>query len=388
MLYQTLLRTYSKMQIRGWKRKAHIAHQHYKDTLIERSAIRNILLIKLYGIGNMVLFTPTLQEIKRLFPQAHVTLMTQNSCVEIIKGTDYYDDIIFYPPYTNYESDPVKFYREVTGLRGRKFDLIVSSFIMGDKTLPPLLYLLGAHYLVGYSIDGAEVYYTHILEYDKKRHEVDLNLDLLKVLGLEVHSPELDIKLTEKERAYASQFVIENGLAGKVVVGFHPGSDEPLKAKRWSKEGFAALGDLIYQTYGAHIMILGSEREGDYISEIGQLMSTTPLCLAGTTTLREAAALIERCHLFVSNDSGLMHIASAVKTPVIGIFGPTILDKNYPWGNKTINRTICKGLSCSPCYSFGGITCDEVKCLKEISVHDVMCEVHNMMRNISMRAHM
>jgi len=380
VLFEYFFDTFTKIALSYWRYRGNIILRRYKNEKAIKQNIKNILVIKLYGIGNMVLFTPTLQEIRRIFPRSKITLITQEHCVEVVKGCHYYDEVIFYPPVTTFDSTHQDFFKGVRRLRKKKFDLILSSFIMGDKRLPPLLSLLGAKYIVGYSIDGGEGCYTHILEYKSDKHEVELNLDLLRVLGINTNLPELYLQITLKERENTSKYLRENNLENKFLVGFHPGSDEPLKAKRWPKEKFAELGDLIQKTYGATILIFGDESENSYAIELGALMEKPPFCLTGKTSVREAAALIERCHLFVSNDSGLMHIASAVKTPVIGLFGPTILDKNYPWGDRKINRTIFKGIKCSPCYSFKGIDCSDIKCLKKISVSEVMGEIDDLIK--------
>jgi ADP-heptose:LPS heptosyltransferase len=102
-------------------------------------------------------------------------------------------------------------------------------------------------------------------------------------------------------------------------------------------------------------------------------MRKKPVIVAGDTDIRTTAMLIKKCALFISNDSGLMHIATAVKTPVIAIFGPTLWWKNHPWGKE--NLVIRKNLSCSPCYNYSTIKCRNIRCLETITVGEVFGKV-------------
>ncbi|PIV63342.1 MAG: hypothetical protein COS11_07960, partial [bacterium (Candidatus Ratteibacteria) CG01_land_8_20_14_3_00_40_19] len=126
----------------------------------------------------------------------------------------------------------------------------------------------------------------------------------------------------------------------------------------------------LIKTYNAQVIIFGGKQEISLAERVASLMKKNPIIAAGKTTLGETAALIERCNLFITNDSGLMHIACAVKTPVVAIFGPTDYRKTGPY---SINSAIIrKNLPCSPCYQRGKVKCKELDCFKLITVEEVL----------------
>ena len=164
-----------------------------------------------------------------------------------------------------------------------------------------------------------------------------------------------------------------------LIVGFHPGSFPDMKYKRWAPEKYAELGNFLCEKFNASIMIFGSSEEQDISEKILKLMRYPPIITTGKTTLRQAAAIIEKCDLFVSNDTGLMHIAAALNVPTIGIFGPTDPRKNSPRGKNT--TFIWKNFPCSPCYNTEkAIKCKEAKCLNSISVEEVLVRIKKILK--------
>jgi lipopolysaccharide heptosyltransferase II len=180
--------------------------------------------------------------------------------------------------------------------------------------------------------------------------------------------PEMELWLTEEDVAAADRFLTERGLmAGNTLIGIHPGGNQWIM-KRWPKEKFAALIDRLQDEYpGAEVLIFGGPDEEKLKRDIANLVKTTANpTVVNAMPLRETAALVKKCSLFIANDSSLMHIAAAVKTPVVGIFGPTSPPATGPYSNRSavvINRT-CQ-LDCRPCYNRVNFASIDFKCKHE-----------------------
>jgi heptosyltransferase-2 len=185
-------------------------------------------------------------------------------------------------------------------------------------------------------------------------HAVKQNLNLLKPLGI-CHENEttyqMKMWLTSADNAVSQQFFARHGITDDdTVIGFHPGSSNEwgMVYKRWPKKNFATLGDKIFREYPkAKILLFGGPDETELKSAIEHLMTPKPIIVSGTS-LRETAALIKKCDAFISNDSGLMHVAAAMKTPTVGIFGPTNPRATAPYGNGHI--VVAKDMACRPCW--------------------------------------
>jgi len=131
-----------------------------------------------------------------------------------------------------------------------------------------------------------------------------------------------------------------------LLVGLSPGAIYG-PAKRWPPERFATIGDWAIERWGAKVIVLGSQREQDICKSLSQTMKHTPVDVCGRTTLGEAMALIKRCHFFVTNDSGLMHVAAALGRPMVAIFGSTDPDATGPINQKA--KIVKHDIECAPC---------------------------------------
>lgn len=183
--------------------------------------------------------------------------------------------------------------------------------------------------------------------------------------------------VTSADKEYARELLLKNNVTeNEIVVGLHPGSGGQI-GKRWAKEKFVELGDELYEKYGAKVLLFGGPDEAGLKQDICALMKNKPVLVEGT--LKQTATVIGRCDLFISNDSGLMHIATAMGVPTIGVFGPTDPRRTSPWGEK--NTIVAKDMPCIPCYKYpffstnSRIECQRMDCLKTISVEDILLAV-------------
>lgn len=313
---------------------------------------RSILVVKPSGIGNMIMFTPALKALREFFPQARITIACYEPEADIIKES--VDRVIIlqsrHPKTGALDSSEFE-----TKVRINEYDLaIYPPFTNLGKPTPYLKKVVPNHI-------------THpAVSYDI-RHEVLHNMDVIFLMGWAGDVPLMEVPI-DSEAA--------NGLPIKTI-GIHMGASATIhmQKKKWPFDHWAALLDMIPEDY--HIVFCGGPGEEEDVRRVVEQMQTrhleTMTSFVGKLSLKQTAGIIGACKLFISTDSGLMHMAAAIKTPVIGIFGPTLPSKNSPWGDPRINRVVTADVSCGPCYSNPKILfeCPEWICLTGISAKQV-----------------
>lgn len=341
-------------------------------TRIDLSRIQKILIIMMGGIGNMIFFTPALKALRRALPSASLFfLLGPYGAEKAVEGSELFDKKIE----IDLDIDKGLFgnTKLIRRLKNEKFNLSITATGTNPFKSGLLCLLAGIKYRLGEKIGGKGLFYNLKIPFDKHRHEVESNIQLVQRLGIEVKDRSLFVQRSEDDKEYARKLFEQHGLDGKQAVGLHPGSGiHQAGFKRWPKERFSQLADKLIKDFGVTVILFGGDEEIELAHEIKDSMQATPLILTGKITLAETAALIEKCCLFISNDSGLLHTACAVNTPAIGIFGPTDPRKTGPWTDSS--EVIRKDLDCSPCYEGEPITCRHLECLNLITVDEVIEE--------------
>jgi len=250
-------------------------------------------------------------------------------------------------------------------LKKEKYDIAYILPISFSSAL--MAFLAGIPRRIGYSAESRGFLLTQRLRYDQKdfrsRHII---LGFMKLLGREgaVNAP--GIFLSPEEMKWTGEFLASNKLQTGNITGFGPGATFG-PAKRWPKENWVELGKELVKR-GHRILIFGSGEETELCGQIAHGIGPKAISLAGTASLRQSAALLSLCSNFITNDTGVMHLAAAVGTKVTAIFGSTNPVWTKPWGEK--HRVIYKQEPCSPCYQrecrFG-----HYDCLKKIVIADV-----------------
>lgn len=337
---------------------------------------KNILCFLFYGLGNMVLFLPALKALRNHFPQAKIAVMVGPGAYELIKNYSFVDEVILYNLYSKkgYQAWLERFHFFVN-LRKHKFDLTISTgqIITAWKT-PILALLTGAKRRVGAKQEPFGFLYTDRVEINESKHWVERELDMMHAIGIEYFSGEKPVLDVQKEDInHAVSFLESNRVRTKdrvisICPGGYWGGSLKAKLKHWPISNYAILADTLIEEYGAKIMFLGSSSEEKAARRITDEMKNDAIIAVGKTTVGQAAALIKLSKLFISNDGGLMHVAAAVQTPGIAMFGPT--DPNI-CGPYTDNYISLRGnVNCPPC--FGKADCLDNICIRKISVEDVM----------------
>ncbi len=214
----------------------------------------------------------------------------------------------------------------------------------------------------------------------RNQHEIDRYLELTYALGIRkqnVNKKTL-FYLRKKDSKFTDRFFKKAGIDRKrsKIISVQIGTSPTMRWKQWSPNKYRQLCDLILETPNTVVILQGSPSEKSLMEKIAHKMKHRPIIAAGKTTIKQVAALIKKSNLLVCNDSGLMHVAVAVDTPVVAIYGPTDYTRTAPLGNK--HTIIRKKLNCSPCFKMGKQSWDKVtncpynyKCLKSISVNEV-----------------
>ena len=342
-------------------------------TDIDLSKIEKILIIMMGGIGNMIFLTPALRALRQACPPAKIHfLLGSYGAEKAIEGSNLIDEKIIIDPVK--QKGIVDTIRLIQKLREEKFSLSISSTGINPLKSGLLCYFAGIKYRLGEKIKGKDFCYNLKNSFDKNSHEVDSNISLIQKLGIEVKDKSLYIHMSANDKNFARETYAYYDLGGKLVVGMHPGSGiHQAGFKRWPKERFARVADSILHNYNASVILFGGSEEIDLANDIKASMKSNPLIMTGKTTLNEAAAMIAKCRLFISNDSGLMHVACAVNTPAISIFGPTNYKRTGPYSDSS--AVVRKDLGCSPCYAGKPVHCDHMNCLNSIAVEDVIEKV-------------
>ncbi len=326
--------------------------------------MKNILVVKLRYIGDVLLATPVLRALREAFPRARLAMVVNAGTEDILKGNPDLDEVLVVPKGTLGEQ--VRFASE---LWRRRFDCVI-DLTDGDRAAI-LSWLSGAPIRVGFNQEHrwrGRLYTAVAKPRAEDVHRVERDLSALRCLGLEPKAGPLVLNVPPHDEEAADQILREVGVVPSSIrlVMFQPGARYWFKA--WPAERYAALADRLTTRVGCRILIGGHAQERAVAEEIAARARSKPVVLAGRTTVLQHAAILKRCALFVGSDNGPMHMAAAVGTPVVALFGPSNPAEWGPRGDRV--AVLYKGLDCRRCFH---PTCPrgEESCMKLISVDEV-----------------
>jgi ADP-heptose:LPS heptosyltransferase len=343
----------------------------------------NLFLLRTHAIGDVLLTTPVIRALKQFWPQSSLTMLVGEKSRPVLEGNPYIDRILSFPESWWFQHRFVQVGRLTRNLRRYPKDLLILFHAS------PLLHLWGlslqAPVRVGFDNQGSgfSLTYKVPLATESQRYLGDINLDLVRILGLPAGSPELDLFLTEPELQAVERF-LPGKTAGRWLVGVAPGGGqnplEQIAVKQWPQELYANLLLELSAMYPITFILLGDRHDTQVAAIAAQVSQhgVQAMNLGGQTTLRELAAVIKHLDLLVTNDSSPLHLAVALKNPVVGLFGPTAARALLPPGPDRV--ALQSPAPCSPCYPFGRFPgCPAPNCMAAISVATVRKAVESLL---------
>lgn len=372
-----------------------------KTSITKLSDVERLLIVRLDEIGDVVMTTPLLRECRKNLPKAWISLVVKPSVKNIVEICPYVDEVLAYDwnvggfdscERAGARAHFKRHWRALqlarTRLWNKHFDLAILPRWSTDFYHAAFLtYFSGAPCRVGYSekngpgphfYEGLDELFTHVMDSDVAAHEVERTLNAITCLNGTVESSSLELWTSEDDETFANEALKLDDSSDWPFIAFGIGAGE---AKRiWPAENFTELAVWLRETYGAQIILIGSAPEASLGQQVQRNVAHKIINLVGTATLRQTAAVLKRCSLFVGNDSGPMHIAAAVDIPVVEISchplsgSPThhhSPQRFGPWGDSYV--VLQPHLPRKPCVE--ACTANEPHCILGVEVDQVKASI-------------
>ncbi len=340
-----------------------------------------ILVIEYWNLGDLVILIPFLRTLRHAFPSARIALLVNWNLKSFLEGQGLVDELIpvripwaqhfnRWKKYNPFSPNWFSSVRTVLLLRKRKFDWAFSGRM--DIRDNFIMWLVGARRRIGYGVGGGGFLLTDEVMPDPSRpHRAQLWLQLLRHLGIAAlnESPKFD--LTEAEKRFAADFFQEKGIAdADFVIGVHPGAR--IRTRRWGDQNFAVVAARIQSEFNTRILWFVDPAESRELRDVPASFIQARL------PFREFLAVLGRCQMLLCNDSGPMHLATALSVPVVAVFGPMEPRWFGPLGRSKI--VIQPDFPCRPCFDY--CIYDQPYCLRTISPEQTMKTTVELLREL------
>lgn len=334
----------------------------------------NVLIIQTAFIGDVVLTTPLIRAAKSGLSAVRLIVLVRPSTADLLHHNPYIDEIIPYDKQGR-ERGVSRLMALARRVRDHHFDIALIPHRSIRSALIARLARIPCR--IGFDTSAGRWFLTRRVPY-RRVHEVERNLDLLRPWEITEISYPPELFPDEGDRTFADEFLHGHGAESSgLLIGLNPGSVWP--TKRWLPERFADVARRAEQALGARVILFGGQEDVLLCRQIAAQAGGGPLVATGQATLLQSAALVSRCDVLVSNDSAMAHIAAAMGTRVIDIFGPTVPAFGFaPYGAE--HRIIERMLSCRPCSRHGGKRCPigTHECMRSISADAVFKTVQEL----------
>ncbi len=331
---------------------------------------KNIIVRMPNWIGDLVMATPILTDLRQRWPDAQITAMCRHNVAPLLEVDKDINELFRF-------KKPSGFLRREQGrdiirkLRYGHYDL--GLLLTHSFSSAWWFFRGGVNNRIGYQGHYRRFLLNDFLNNPKKRtntHLVDTYKELLTMVGIQTSKSLPRLYVTDKEKAQAKQLLNRFGIRNEhVVVGINPSAAYG-PAKCWLPERFRQVTEMLVRDPNVYVVFFGNTDGFSFIEEISQNLYKRVINLAGQTTLREFTAIISVCDVFLSNDSGPMHIAAALNKPLVALFGSTSHIETGPYNTGVV---IHKEVACSPC--FKRICPIDFRCMKRIQVDEVYEEL-------------
>lgn len=331
-------------------------------------------MVDLLNIGDLLFTTPALRALRQAYLYAHIDMLVNEHISETVRYNPNLDHVIGIDK-NGYHNSPHHFLELVGSIRRVRYDLVINLHGCARSSLIALL--SGARRRVGLVSRRFDWTYHQAVIQRLDMHRADSHLEILRELGLCAEPPtdesvRLEMHSDPESVRRAVRLWEEQGLCGETVVGLSPGAS--VAVKRWRPEGWAELANLLDQQ-GLTPAFFGGKKETRLVDEILSMTDASYVSFTGKLTLCELAAMVAKCAVFVSCDSGPLHVAVSQGVPVVGLYGPT---KPLHFGPYHVPHVICSAKErCERCRTGRG---DEHTCLTQVPVSAVFDGVKQLLR--------
>ena len=332
---------------------------------------KRILIFNVNWLGDVLFSTATIRNIRFNYPESYIACIIPGRCYSVLKGNPYIDEVIIFDEKDRHRSifSKINFIRQ---LRYKKFDMAV--LLHGSLTRALICKLSNIPEIIGYDTKNRGIFLTKRIPPPLRdsMHRIDYYLNIAEKGGFRLEDRFLDFFTKEEDDDFARDFLKKNNCSeSDFVVGINPGGN--WLPKRWPKQYWALLADKMIRNLDAKVIITGSQSDLPLIKEITGWMKEKPIIAAGAMNIKQFAALCKCLGLFISADTGPLHIANSVGTKkIIALFGPThvAITGPYPLKHAVILQ---KKVGCRlPCYI---VDCKDNRCMKGITPEEVFDQV-------------
>ena len=346
--------------------------------------IQSFLLWMPNWIGDVVLTLPVIQSLRRAYPVARISVVAKSPSNELLLGHPGIDTVIKLP-----SGSEVGFWQKVNFARDlKKFNFEVGVVFPNSFISAFLLALTGVKFRLGYNTDARETLLTHPVattsEQKKAQYRVEYFFKILSSLKLDVPDSQFTPLISQEGDAPTREVLMDMGLdEDEEFLTIHPGTSKTERS--WHAERFGFLCQKLIKEDGKRVLLLGTEKESELLNRIKNYDQSDAMKIIPPNNLRVLAGLLKKSRLFIGNDSGMMHLASMVGVPVLGIFGPGSPETSGPYMLFEKQEMVTKNFTCSPCKQRFFKDCkpsalNKPYCLEDITVKDVHEAVRRLLK--------
>ena len=346
---------------------------------IEKATVRRILIRATNWVGDAIMTLPALEAVRENFPGGHITVLAKPWVAPLFENHPAVDHVLVFHKGSGAKAVLKEILRISRLIRKERFDLAILFQNAFEAALLAFLGRVGRR--VGYKTDGRGLLLTHGVPRTEEVlaiHQVGYYCEILRAMGWPAEDRDPVLHTDHGARAEAAAILKAEGIdPNGFIVGLSPGAVFG-SAKRWPPERFARIGDRATEEWDARVVVFGSGGEKQIGDRVRDAMKHDALNLCGKTSLEVAMGAVSLCRFFVTNDSGLMHMASALGLPTVAVFGSTDHVTTGPRGNHT--RIVRRPPSCAPCLK---PECPiDHRCMLDITPDTVWDAMENLRRDI------
>ncbi len=287
--------------------------------------IERILIIRLAPLGETVLTTPVIRALRQHFRDAYIAYMVAPTREDLVSANPHLNEVL------TYQASVPKLIYQIARHQFQMAVVLQPTFRLVLHT-----FLARIPFRVGFETNaGGKKLLNLAVPNNTAQHETQRYLDVVRALGVEVVDSEPEVFVNSASIVWVNNFLENRKLNdSKYIIGLNPGAATAYR--RWHVANFASLGDRLHERYGAHIIITTGPREGELADQVAKQMAHSPVIVDQATPM-QLAALLQRCNLYISNDTGPMHLSTAVKTPTVALFGASnLIQWAPPWDRHAV----------------------------------------------------